>query len=136
MRDARSASGGKRQARPATARGTSSGLLGLLLGVFLGPHRLPAADCERVILDRFLDILALEPWHLRADLDRLVGLRDFDAGNDILCAVGSYSLREFVEQPVDLAMQAEQSEARRLQCVGLSLGASKVAALRTDHDPV
>src|ERR1700676_5149323 len=67
-----------------------------------------ATNGEGVIVDRNLDVLALETRHLRADLDGLVGFRDFDVGDD-LRAARAYPLREFAEQPIDLAMQTEQS---------------------------
>src|ERR1700732_3317352 len=66
-----------------------------------------AADGEGIILDRYLDVLALEPGHLCADLDGLVGLGYFNAGDDGLCAVWTHPLRKFAEQPIDLSMQAE-----------------------------
>src|ERR1700726_3256133 len=72
-----------------------------------------AANGEGVIVNRNLDVLALEARHLRADLDCLVGFRDFDVG-DNLCA-RAYPLREFAEQPINLAMQTEQSEIRSRQ---------------------
>src|ERR1700722_10918302 len=73
-----------------------------------------AANGEGVIVDRNLDVLALKAGHLRADLDCLVGFRYFDVGDD-LCAARAYPLREFAEQPIDLAMQTEQSEIRSRQ---------------------
>src|ERR1700733_7919141 len=67
-----------------------------------------ATNGEGVIVNRNLDVLTLEARHLRANFDRLVGFRDFNVG-DNLCA-RAYSLRELAEQPINLAMQTEQSE--------------------------
>src|ERR1700730_416643 len=72
-----------------------------------------AANGEGVIVDRNLDVLALEARHLRADFDSLVGFRDVDVGDNLRAR--AYPLREFAEQPVDLAMQTEQSEIRPRQ---------------------
>src|SRR3984893_1455062 len=72
-----------------------------------------AANGEGVIVNRNLDVLALEARHLRADFDRLVGFRDVDVGDNLRAR--AYALREFAEQPIDLAMQTEQSEIRSRQ---------------------
>src|ERR1700709_2606948 len=53
----------------------------LIVLILLDP--LFAADSEGVILDRYLDILALESWHLRANLDGLVRLGDVDIRDNI-----------------------------------------------------
>src|ERR1700729_2825187 len=72
-----------------------------------------AANGEGVIVNRNLDVVALEARHLRADFDCLVGFRDFDVGDNLRAR--AYPLREFAEQPINLAMQAEQSEIRSRQ---------------------
>ncbi len=74
-----------------------------------------AADGEGVIVNRNLDVLALKPRHFGADLDCLVGFGDLDVGDDLRTA-RTYPLCEFVEQPIDLPMQTEQSEIRSHQC--------------------
>src|SRR2546423_14952570 len=79
----------------------------LVLLVFF--HLLLPADRERIVLDGYLDVLALKPRHLRADLDCLVRFGDFDVGDNIR-TVRTYSLRELAEQAIDLSMQTEQSE--------------------------
>src|SRR3984885_3795093 len=83
----------------------------LVLLVFL--DLLLAANGEGVIVNRNLDVLALEARHLLADFDCLVGFRDFDVGDNLRARV--YPLREFAEQPINLAMQTEQSEIRSRQ---------------------
>src|ERR1700722_13739601 len=42
-----------------------------------------AANGESIIVNRNLDVLALEARHLRADFDCLVGFRDFDVGDNL-----------------------------------------------------
>src|SRR3981189_2401088 len=105
-----------RQLQPAQEHAIAS-LAELDVLVLLGfLDLLLAADGEGVILDRYLDVLALEPRHLRADLNRSVAFGDLDAGDDVRRrAVRAYPLRKVAEQPVDLPVQAEQSEIRSHQ---------------------
>src|SRR6202012_2342594 len=72
-----------------------------------------AANGEGVIVNRNLGVLALEARHPRADFDCLVGFRDFDVGDYLRAR--AYPLREFAEQPINLAMETEQSEIRSRQ---------------------
>src|SRR3984885_9738424 len=83
----------------------------LVFRIFL--DLLLAANGEGVIVNRNLDVLALEARHLRADFDGLVGFRDFDIGDNL--RTRAYPLREVAEQPINLAMQTEQSEIRSRQ---------------------
>src|SRR3984957_1199589 len=72
-----------------------------------------AANGEGVIVNRNLDVLALKARHLRADLECLVVFRDVDVGDNLRAR--AYPLREFAEQPINLAVQTEQSEIRSRQ---------------------
>src|SRR3981081_1720189 len=66
-----------------------------------------AADGQHVVLDRNLDIFALEPRHFRCDHNLLLGLGHVDAGNKVDLGLASRvePAREVFEQAIDFAMQ-------------------------------
>src|SRR5258708_31114814 len=87
----------------------------LVLVILLLLDLLLATDGQDVILDRNLDVFALEPRHLRRDHDLLVGFGHVDAGHEVHLGFARdvEPAREVFEQSIYFAMQeAERVDDR------------------------
>ena len=66
-----------------------------------------AANGQHIVLERNLDVLALEPRHFGRNHDFLIGFGHVDAGNEIGLGLPRHiqATREVLEQTIDFPMQ-------------------------------
>src|SRR3954463_5388172 len=91
----------------------------LVLVALLGLDLLLAANRQQVVVDRYLDVLALKARQLGTDLDFIIGLGHVDRRNQIRLRRHSSqgaktATREVVEQAINFAVQRSE-HADRLQ---------------------